>query len=164
MIINGVSATGQTRRNRRNTSQFIGSGQAEDRAMHASDVLAGAADRSQPAPQGGAVVLKATIRHDTEENAKVSVCRSAHDFRSSLGSGHRHGRSACLKSAQQRKSRSRSISNHLCPRDGHSPNEGRDGASLWKSCFAEAVDIHLKPQQIAARYPLRNAKFGVEFE
>jgi len=71
--------------------------------MHASDVLAGAADRSQPAPQGGAVVLKATIRHDTEENAKVSVCRSAHDFRSSLGSGHRHGRSACLKSANSRR-------------------------------------------------------------
>jgi hypothetical protein len=36
---------------------------------------------------------------DTEENAKVSVCQSAHDFRSSPGSGHRHGRSACLKSA-----------------------------------------------------------------
>jgi hypothetical protein len=117
--INGVSATGQTRRNRRNTSQFIGSGQAEDRAMHASDVLAGAADRSQPAPQGGAVVLKATIRHDTEENAKVSVCRSAHDFRSSLGSGHRHGRSACLKSA----------------------NSGSRGRGLYQITYAREMSI-----------------------
>ena len=40
----------------------------------------------------------------------------------------------------------------------------RDAASLWKSCFAEAVDIQLKPRSIAARYPFRNAKIGIEFE
>jgi hypothetical protein len=39
-----------------------------------------------------------------------------------------------------------------------------DAASLWKSCLAEAVDIQLKPQYIAARYPFRNAKIGFEFE
>ena len=40
ITIYDVSATGQTGQNRRNSSQFIGSGQAEDRAMHASDMLA----------------------------------------------------------------------------------------------------------------------------
>ena len=40
----------------------------------------------------------------------------------------------------------------------------RDGALLWKSCFAEAVDIQLKPRYIAARYPFRNAKIRIEFK
>ena len=38
-MIHGGSATGQIGRNRRNSSQIIGSGQAED-AMHASAMLA----------------------------------------------------------------------------------------------------------------------------
>src|SRR5258708_32982018 len=41
---------------------------------------------------------------------------------------------------------------------------GRDGASLWKSRFAEALDIQLKPRSAAARHPYRNAKIRVEFE
>jgi hypothetical protein len=38
----------------------------------------------------------------------------------------------------------------------------KDGASLWKSCFAEAVDIDLR--QPSAGRPFRNAKTGFEFE
>jgi hypothetical protein len=38
------------------------------------------------------------------------------------------------------------------------------GASLWKSRFAEALDIQLKLRSAGARHPYRNAKIRVEFE
>jgi hypothetical protein len=68
IIINGVSATGQTGQNRRSSSQFIGSGQAEDRAMHASDMLALSLLQARLFDLNlllkvETVVLKATIRH-----------------------------------------------------------------------------------------------------
>ena len=39
------------------------------------------------------------LRGDVAVGSIASFCRSAHDFRSSLGSGHRHDRSACLEGA-----------------------------------------------------------------
>jgi hypothetical protein len=40
----------------------------------------------------------------------------------------------------------------------------RDGASLWKSCFAEAIDIHLSLPSAATCPPFRNVKIGFKLE
>jgi hypothetical protein len=39
-----------------------------------------------------------------------------------------------------------------------------DGASLWKSCFAEAVDIHLSPPLTGMGYPFRYSEMGLNLK
>ncbi len=39
-----------------------------------------------------------------------------------------------------------------------------DGASLWKSCFAEAVDIHLSLPLTGMGYPFRYSEMGLNLK
>ena len=89
--------------------------------------------------------------------SKSEVESGRFDVRSALISGHHAPAMRCPKSANSG-SRGRGLLDQIAGA------ARRDGASLWKSCFAEAVDKHLSVPSTATGYPFRNAKIGFEFE
>ena len=81
----------------------------------------------------------------------------ANDFRCSPNNGHRQDTSACPFRAICG-SRGRGLLDQIA--GAARP----DGASLWKSCFAEAVDIHLSPPLTGMGYPFRYSEMGLNLK
>src|ERR1700730_17762091 len=63
----------------------------------------------------------------------------------------------------------RPLSPRKPPKNGHrarseNANTGSPAASLWKSCFAEAVDKHLSLPLTATSYPFRYSEIGLNLK
>jgi hypothetical protein len=74
--------------------------------------------------------------------SKAPFWQSIGHFRSCPINRHAQGLSACLKRA----------------------NNGSPAASLWKSCFAETIDIHLSLPLTGMGYPFRYSEMGLNLK